>query len=920
MPSVSSTRRRAVPFLVAAALVVAPLTSAHADEEQAEPSISGIVTSTGTAVNDVSVRAYDADGEIVAGTRTDRTGSYSLAVPANASYRLGFVDDERQVFRTEYWNDQSTLGAATPIVVGASDATGKDADLARNPQVRGTVTTENLDEIENVAITVFRLVDGTYEEQAQFYSGVDGRYRVPVESGGTYKFRFTSSKYQTEWLDDVATEAAATPIQVTSNVTGKDVRLSRRAAVTGTVSGPDGPAPYARIIAYQQQEFGWSEVESTSAKADGSYSLGLAPGEYRLGFTSGTRLMPEFYDNSPTLAGAQVITIGSTGQTIDATLDAQPVIRGTVRSDSDGTPLKDVSVSGSIRRGTGSFAFWEGIASATTAADGTYELPGPQGTYRLSFGGGADYGHEYYSDATDFEDATPVVLGSGGATADASLSRNPTISGVVSGPNGDALASIQVTLDTEIAPGQWRTYFEARTAADGRYSITAPPRTYRLRFRDDKGARYQTQYLGGATTQDAADPFDLTADVQGADAQLVQQVALTGRVTTSGGAPAAGVKVVAYDAVNAGVDLAEVAISTVTSASGDYSLALEQGSYRLRFVPPTLGQRPEFWKDVAAFNDAELIDIGGAVKAGVDAQLEVGSGVTGTVSVPEGQDRIFVIVYKRDADGGWSYAEEADVVNGTFDVPLPAGTYRVKYEHGDFDPIYYGGSATFGGSEDVSIATGEVVDLGGVTFGGTGAVTNVVPPAVTGDAAVGDVLRASDGQWGPSAGAVTLSRQWLRDGVPIDGATGASYSVARGDEGARIAVQVKGVQDGLLSRSKTSAQTAPVAQASVVTPPVVGPPAPSAAAKIKPSIKVSAKAGKKSATLEVTVKASGVTPSGKVAIKLGGKKLTTVTLKRGRATIKLKKLKKGKRSFTIVYSGDSRVLAKTVTSKKISIK
>jgi hypothetical protein len=85
-------------------------------------------------------------------------------------------------------------------------------------------------------------------------------------------------------------------------------------------------------------------------------------------------------------------------------------------------------------------------------------------------------------------------------------------------------------------------------------------------------------------------------------------------------------------------------------------------------------------------------------------------------------------------------------------------------------------------------------------------------------------------------------------------------------------------------------------------------------------VKVSAKGARKKATLKVSVTARGVTPTGRITIRLGSKKLKTVTLKGGKATVTLTRQKKGKRTYTIVYPGDGMVRAKTVNSKKVAIR
>ncbi len=92
------------------------------------------------------------------------------------------------------------------------------------------------------------------------------------------------------------------------------------------------------------------------------------------------------------------------------------------------------------------------------------------------------------------------------------------------------------------------------------------------------------------------------------------------------------------------------------------------------------------------------------------------------------------------------------------------------------------------------------------------APVNTAPPVITGAAQEGQSLTASTGTW-TGTPAPTYARQWLRDGVAISGATGASYLVAAADVGATLTVQVTASNSqGAVSAS--SAATAVVAAAS----------------------------------------------------------------------------------------------------------
>jgi hypothetical protein len=86
--------------------------------------------------------------------------------------------------------------------------------------------------------------------------------------------------------------------------------------------------------------------------------------------------------------------------------------------------------------------------------------------------------------------------------------------------------------------------------------------------------------------------------------------------------------------------------------------------------------------------------------------------------------------------------------------------------------------------------------------GGISVVSPTVAPQITGVPKVGETLTADGGSWSPAP--TSLSYQWLRNGTPIDGATGPSYTLVAADQGARISVAVTAGSPRLGSGAATS--------------------------------------------------------------------------------------------------------------------
>jgi surface antigen len=105
-----------------------------------------------------------------------------------------------------------------------------------------------------------------------------------------------------------------------------------------------------------------------------------------------------------------------------------------------------------------------------------------------------------------------------------------------------------------------------------------------------------------------------------------------------------------------------------------------------------------------------------------------------------------------------------------------------------------------------------------------GRVTAGTPAIVTTTTMmVGDRLKAASGTWGPAP--VKLGVKWLRNGVPIPGATTWTYTLTAADVGKRLRVEVTGVKSRYLETRAQSAETGPVYERklrAVTEPKIVG--------------------------------------------------------------------------------------------------
>lgn len=78
---------------------------------------------------------------------------------------------------------------------------------------------------------------------------------------------------------------------------------------------------------------------------------------------------------------------------------------------------------------------------------------------------------------------------------------------------------------------------------------------------------------------------------------------------------------------------------------------------------------------------------------------------------------------------------------------------------------------------------------------------NSVLPAISGTAQVGATLTATNGTWTHTP---TYARQWMRDGVPIAGATATTHVLVDDDEGAVISMVVTATKGGFRAVAKSA--------------------------------------------------------------------------------------------------------------------
>lgn len=180
------------------------------------------------------------------------------------------------------------------------------------------------------------------------------------------------------------------------------------------------------------------------------------------------------------------------------------------------------------------------------------------------------------------------------------------------------------------------------------------------------------------------------------------------------------------------------------------------------------------------------------------------------------------------------------------------------------------------GFADVTSSSGPTAPVAAGTF------EMPEPATVTGVARTGQTLTLHRAAIDPADANVSV--QWLRAGKPVTGATSTTYRTSKGDLGSTLAAQLRVTRRGYRPLVTTTAHTRPVRAAPVLT--VVATPRPGAH------------------VLDVTARVTtpDVSPvTGTLGIRLDGKLVRTVDLRRGSAAAALTAVSPGQHTIRVWF-------------------
>jgi protocatechuate 3,4-dioxygenase beta subunit len=303
---------------------------------------------------------------------------------------------------------------------------------------------------------------------------------------------------------------------------------------------------------------------------------------------------------------------------------------------------------------------------------------------------------------------------------------------------------------------------------------------------------------------------------------------ISGTVTDASGNPLGNVAVDAYDTAG------DFVTSTITADDGTYTLDdLAAGEYVLEFDPSGQNEVEQFSGGAADFSSATAITVGDSPVTGIDASLQAGATISGTVTDSQGNP-LSGITVEAETSAGTVEGESTTASDGSYEIQgLAAGSYLASFaadgenylnefygadddniDHATPVTVSAGGSAS---SLDQSLpaggsVSGTVTDTNGNGIGGV--EVNIVATDGSGNQA--SAFTGSDGTYsavGLPAG--TYSVSFDADGQPyLDQDDAQTITVTQGQANTDIDASLSGASS--VSGTVTDANGNPLSGVQVI--------------------------------------------------------------------------------------------------------
>jgi protocatechuate 3,4-dioxygenase beta subunit len=321
------------------------------------------------------------------GATTNKTGHYRITGLAAGRYQVSFSQCFGSSRYAEQWfRGKASAQAANAVTVRTGKSTsGIDGRLTLGGSISGRVVNGSGKGLRNICIVA---AAGSAGQVAEAMTTRAGTYSIPALGSGQYTVEFSPCGSQ-----NLITAVAHVRVTAPHVTAGVNATMQPGGSIAGTVTAGSAAVSNACVEVYSASSA--EPVAFGMTGVGGNYvATGLPAGSYTVYFndpnclTAAPGLAPQWYNGQATQATAKSVpvTVGNTTPSVDAALQPDGEITGTVSASGSATPLSGACITAFPQSANGSLPV-VAVSSATgyTLAD---MLPG-QYKVRFSAGCGA---------------------------------------------------------------------------------------------------------------------------------------------------------------------------------------------------------------------------------------------------------------------------------------------------------------------------------------------------------------------------------------------------------------------------------------------------------------------------------------------------------------------------------------------------
>ncbi|HVS30207.1 MAG TPA: carboxypeptidase-like regulatory domain-containing protein [Thermoanaerobaculia bacterium] len=463
-------------------------------------SVSGRVTLQGAPLRDSAVEIYNLSGTQRGFTFTDVNGLYSLVAPPG-EYKL-IAYHNSGLYSSQFYSGRQTFDTADKVVVTARGTVQNvNFDLQPAASLVGSVDDPAGQPVSGIRIFAFT---PEADEAGSTLTNGGGQYTLSLPAGA-YRLVATDQQgvYATAYLGNSTSFEKSPLVTVTGGElrSGLSFTVSPGTRLSGRVvdSVTSAALPVITVGAYNLD--GTQRV-SARTSADGSYSLVLPPGSFKLiAYDESGVYATAFHEGQITFHASTIVAASQDAPLFaDFALVRSAHIRGTVFED------------GSTRQAPGVLVAaytLDGIMAGSSEADaaGRYGLVVTPGTYKLlAFDPRLRYATSYLGNALTFEVSPARTLEMGQIAAiDFSVRRGTRVSGNITDPSGAQVSGVEIYA---LTPDGDRIV--TTEGLGGRFDLVVLPGTYIFAAQDPVG-RFTTVYYQNARALREASPVTVSS-------------------------------------------------------------------------------------------------------------------------------------------------------------------------------------------------------------------------------------------------------------------------------------------------------------------------------------------------------------------------------------------------------------------------